>query len=359
MKSLPNEPLVSILIPNYNYGHFLRHCLDSVISQTYKNIEVIIQDNASTDNSYEIILEYQLKAMHGEIEFPIYADRNRRNLGSDRNATICSSKAEGKYLLFLSSDDALKPEYVERCVAIMEENSRVSMVMVHRDEIDDDGNVHPTPPFYNKSFVCDGESQAAVFMMAGIAVPTQVLLRAGSCLETSKYRFYQLQVAGDWYSNYLMACVGDIAYIKDALCEYRVHFGNETNESEKNLLGVFEHFLLINAFNSIAKSIGYQKPQDKYDSAVQKLGGMCLRYTLKMLQNKEIECAKKYLYLAVVFDEEIKNDKRYAELWDIVTADHDFDEKLSKFEKENVLIRTISYDPPEGYVEIDFENDQD
>lgn len=45
------QPLVSILIPNYNYARYLRHCIDSVVKQTYDNIEIIIQDNASTDDS--------------------------------------------------------------------------------------------------------------------------------------------------------------------------------------------------------------------------------------------------------------------------------------------------------------------
>lgn len=352
---MKEQALVSILIPNYNYEKYLRYCLDSVINQTYKNIEVVIQDNASTDNSYDIILEYQNKFIHGELSIPIYADRNRRNLGSDKNAAICASKAEGKYLIFLSSDDALKPDYIEKCVQIMEKHDEVSMVMVHRDEIDDFGVIHTSPSFYNKSFICDGESQAAVFMMAGIAVPTQVLLRASSRIETFRYRFYQLQVAGDWYSNYLMSCVGDVAYIKEALCEYRVHYGNETNESEKKLTGIFEHFLLINAFNATAQSIHYLKPQKKYDLAVKKLGGMCLRYSLKMLQNKEIECAKKYLYLALVFDENIKQDKRYMDLWNIIMAEDKFDDKLERFEKEYILTRTISYDPPEDYIELDMD----
>lgn len=349
---MEKQPLVSILIPNYNYGQYLNYCLDSVAKQTYKNLEVIIQDNASTDNSYEIILEYQKKALHGEFGFPIYASLNRQNVGSDKNATLCASRAVGKYFLFLSSDDALKPDYVERCVKIMEEHNEVSMVMVHRDEIDESGEIHTTVPFYNKSFMCSGESQAAVFMMAGIAVPTQVLLRASSRMETFKYRFYQLQVAGDWYSNFLMSCVGDIAYIKDPLCEYRVHYGNETTESEKSLVGVFEHFLLINAFNATAKSLRYEKPQKRYDSAVKKLGSMCLRYALKMLQNKEIACAKKYLHLALVFDEDIRSDDRYAGLWDIVNAKEEYDKKLKEFEEKYSLIRLISYDPPEDYIEL-------
>ncbi len=349
------QPLVSILIPNYNYAKYLRHCIDSVINQTYDNIEIIIQDNASTDNSYDILLEYQTKFLRGEITKYINVGRNKRNVGSDLNSTICANKAEGKYLMFLSSDDALKETYVERCVEILENNPYVSMVMVHRDEIDDDGMLHKVPAFYNKSFIVNGEAQAAVFMMAGIAVPTQVFFKRESRFQTLIYRFYQMQVAGDWYNNFLMSCVGDVAYIKDALCEYRVHYGNETNESEKKLLGIFEHFVIINAFNSTAKSIGYEAPQKRYKDAIEKLGDMCLRYALKMLQNDEFESAKKYLYLSVVFKERIKEDTRYKELWELVKlqGEDSFSRKLHAFEKNNILVRTTSYDPPEGFVEID------
>lgn len=349
-----NLPLVSVLIANYNYAKYLPHCIESIFKQTYNkaNIELIIQDNASTDESYDIIMEYQKKYLHGETEMMIIAERNKRNVGSDRNATICANKAEGKYIIFLSSDDALKPDYIEKCVEILENNQNVSMVMVHRDEIDDQNNIYKTPSFYNESFIIDGESQAAVFMMAGIAVPTQVMIRAEARRLTFRYRFYQMQVAGDWYSNFLMSCVGDIAYIKDALCEYRVHTGNETSESEKKLLGIFEHFIIINAFNSTAVSIGYEKPQKRYNDAINKLGDMCLRYALKMLQNREQKCAKKYLYLSVVFKEEIQYDNRYKELWEIVNTEDGFEEKLKSFEEKNILIRTISYDPPEGYVKL-------
>ncbi len=349
------QPLVSILIPNYNYARYLRHCIDSVVKQTYDNIEIIIQDNASTDDSYEILLEYQTKYLRGEITKYINVGRNKRNVGSDLNSTICANKAEGKYLMFLSSDDALKETYVERCVEILENNPYVSMVMVHRDEIDDDGILHKVPAFYNKSFIVNGEAQAAVFMMAGVAVPTQVFFKRESRFQTMMYRFYQMQVAGDWYNNFLMSCVGDVAYIKDALCEYRVHYGNETNESEKKLLGIFEHFVIINAFNSTAKSIGYEAPQKRYKDAIEKLGNMCLRYALKMLQNNEFESAKKYLYLSVVFKERITEDARYKDLWKLVKLEgaDDFAEELHAFERNNILIRTTSYDPPEGFVEID------
>ena len=55
------EPLVSIVIPNYNYGQYLRECFDSILAQTYTNYEVIFRDNASTDDSFQIAMEYYYK----------------------------------------------------------------------------------------------------------------------------------------------------------------------------------------------------------------------------------------------------------------------------------------------------------
>ena len=129
------------------------------------------------------------------------------------------------------------------------------------------------------------------------------------------------------------------------------------NESEKNLLGIFEHFVIINAFNATAKSVGYAKAQARYNEAVEKLGDMCLRYALKMIKNNEFQSAKKYMHLAVVFKESIENDKRYEMLWELIELNGSemFKDKLVNFERENVLIRTVSYNPPEGFVEIDSE----
>ena len=79
------QPLVSICIPNYNYGHYLRHCIESVINQTYENIEILVQDNNSSDDSYDILMEYEEQSRHGQISKFINVARNKQNVGSDRN----------------------------------------------------------------------------------------------------------------------------------------------------------------------------------------------------------------------------------------------------------------------------------
>ena len=341
-------PLVSVCIPNYNYGKYLANCFESVLNQTYPNIEVIFRDNASTDNSMEIAYEYQKKFEEKGIYFSLYC--NKRNIGSDANSKNCMQATEGKYFYVLASDDAIAPQFIERCVEVFEKYPGVGMVMTHRCEMDDDGNLYEDTPFYNKSCVIPGDEQAAVFMMAGIAIPGQRMLKRGAGVQMVQYNA-RYQVAGDWFENFKFSCTNDIAYIKEPLCYYRVHMGNETSESEFNMMGVFEHYKLINHFYEMAKAFNLQQAMDRYDAAVKKLGSMCLRYTGTMIKNHKLDVAKRYLNLALVFDESLAMDEKYISLLQIANLSADEAKEVflaGNFESK----RVISYDPPEGYVEI-------
>ena len=344
-------PLVTICIPNYNYGHYLEHCLESVYNQTYENIEIHFSDNASTDNSYEIAQKYRKKFREKGIFFRV--NENKRNVGSDKNSKIATSGSEGEYIYTLASDDAINPTFIERCIEVFENNPNVGTVITNREEIDENGKLYQVPPFYNVDCIVDGESQAAVYMMAGVAIPGQRMVR-GTVLKKIGAYSRQWQVAGDWYDNFLYAMAGDVAYITEPLCQYRVHTGNETNESELRLLGTTEHYQLINAFCNVADSFGMTKPQARYEEAVNKLGTMCLRYALKMYKNKRNDVAYRYLLLAPVYYQDILNDDKYKELLSMKdTYGTELEKKIIDFEKKNVLERKNSYDPPEGFVRID------
>ena len=91
--------LVSVILTNYNYSKFLSKCIDSVINQTYKNIEIIIIDDCSTDNSQNIILEYKEK--HHNI-LTIF---NSKNLGVINARNVGIDMSNGEYLCFLDADD--------------------------------------------------------------------------------------------------------------------------------------------------------------------------------------------------------------------------------------------------------------
>jgi len=103
------QPLVSIVIPVYNVQKYLSQCLDSVIKQTYKNIEVIIVDDGSTDASLSICMNYKEKN-----ENIIVIHQNNMGLSVARNRGI--SEANGEYLIFIDSDDFVSEFFVETLV---------------------------------------------------------------------------------------------------------------------------------------------------------------------------------------------------------------------------------------------------
>ena len=97
---------ISVIIPVYNVELYLKECLDSVINQTLKDIEIICIDDNSTDNSYNILLEYQ------KIDNRIKIIKHKENLGLGpaRNSGI--RKAKGEYIYFIDSDDYISTNYI-------------------------------------------------------------------------------------------------------------------------------------------------------------------------------------------------------------------------------------------------------
>lgn len=101
---------VSIIIPVYNGHDFLERCLDSVINQIYKNIEIIIVDDASTDDTKEIIKKYSEKDKR---IIPFYQSKNK-GVSAARNTGL--KAATGDYIVFLDSDDTITKEAIRRMI---------------------------------------------------------------------------------------------------------------------------------------------------------------------------------------------------------------------------------------------------
>ena len=93
------NPIVSIIIPNYNNGKYITQCIESIETQTYKNIEIVIVDDVSTDDSREIIL--RLKQAYKNI-VTVFLDNNR-GVSNARNVGV--ERSNGEYICFLDPDD--------------------------------------------------------------------------------------------------------------------------------------------------------------------------------------------------------------------------------------------------------------
>lgn len=113
-----NDNLISIIIPVYNVSKYLRQCLDSVVHQTYKNLEIILIDDGSTDNSLSICEEYQLK----DQRIILITQENKGN-ATARNKGIEMSSSE--YIMFMDSDDWMALNTVESVIPYIEDSDLV------------------------------------------------------------------------------------------------------------------------------------------------------------------------------------------------------------------------------------------
>lgn len=115
-------PKVSVIVPVYNSEQELRDCLDSLVEQTEKDIEIIVIDDASTDNSPEIEAEYQKKYPNVKVY------RNERNLGQSETRNRGIELAEGDYIAFLDSDDYVNPGMYEELYQAAVENNMPELI---------------------------------------------------------------------------------------------------------------------------------------------------------------------------------------------------------------------------------------
>ena len=111
-----NEPLITILMPCYNVGKFLEKCLESVQAQTYRNLQIVMIDDGSSDNTLTIMQEYAAK--DPRIEF--YTRKNR-GVAYTRNQLL--DKIRGEYILFVDADDWIETDMVEFLYRLLCENN--------------------------------------------------------------------------------------------------------------------------------------------------------------------------------------------------------------------------------------------
>ena len=121
--------LVSVIINNYNYGCFLREAINSALNQTYRNIEIIVVDDGSTDNSRDIITSY------GNCIIPLFKDNGGQ--GSALNAGFSASK--GEIICFLDSADVWSPGKVEKVVEVFKWNPFANWLRHKLEIVNEDG----------------------------------------------------------------------------------------------------------------------------------------------------------------------------------------------------------------------------
>lgn len=129
------KPLVSIVFTSYNHKEYLRQALDSLVNQTYPNLEIIIIDDCSTDGSQEILKEYE---HYDNIDLKLQTN----NSGSYVKASnYGASFAKGEYILFAQCDDFAESNQIQKLLEVFEKNPSIGVVFSKSNLVDENGTV--------------------------------------------------------------------------------------------------------------------------------------------------------------------------------------------------------------------------
>ena len=224
-------PLVSILIPTFNRPVLFKKALESALNQTYENIEIVVGDDSSNNDTQELIKDYLTK--HSNIRYY----HNESNLGQFDNDLKLLSLSKGEYINLLMDDDLFKADKIEKMMEffIKDKNNEISLVTSHRYIIDENDEVKGvfgrTEEYFKKTSIIKGENLANFVLVNNyncIGEPTTVLFKKSKLTEPFGVfceRRFKCNVDQATWFNLLSS--GKAVFINEALSCFRIHKGQQ------------------------------------------------------------------------------------------------------------------------------------
>jgi glycosyltransferase involved in cell wall biosynthesis len=255
LKSPAMKPLVSVIIPNFNYAKYVGEAIDSALAQTYANIEVIVVDDGSTDTSPTIIESYgdKIKAIF----------QNNQGVSTARNNAVAAS--HGEYLAFLDADDVWLASKIEMQIERFAGNESIGLVHVGVEEIDAEGN--------HLGQMIDGMEGRVSDELLLFRRPVILGGCSGAMITREAFDLVggfdpRLSTSADWDLFYRVGKASEAGFISDILFRYRMHGENMHGNIER-----MEREMLI----------GFQKAFANPDPHVQRLRAQAYGNLYKVL----------------------------------------------------------------------------
>jgi glycosyltransferase involved in cell wall biosynthesis len=225
MQGKSNNPLVSICLPTYNYAHYLPAAISSCLRQTYEEIELIIVDDASTDDSRRVIESFSDPRLRFS-ENPV-----RLGLAGNWNRSL--SLVRGDIVKFIFADDYLREDAIEEIVKAYE-NPSIDLAFSSARVIDGGGKYLYTHEPYSQTTLLPGPAEALRCLIKGnyiggpssVAVRTRTFKRVGTFDETLRFHVDQEM----WIRILLQ---GDAYFLSPPLVSVRQHEGSETSRLDR------------------------------------------------------------------------------------------------------------------------------
>lgn len=235
------RPLLSVIIPAYNYGRFLKQTISSVLDQGYDDIEILVLDNASTDGTAEVV-----KSFAGE---PcVRYLRNSRNVGPSYNVLNGIQLAQGRYLSILMADDYYNPGYLARLLPRLLKKPEAVVGYTAIRWVNEQGAslVAPRHPGYWHEDYDGGRNEVAELLIHDNYIPpSAALIQREPFLQVWR-RDPRLNGAGDWLSMLQVAeRHPDFIFLSEPGVTYRAHSAQLSTEFYSSSAPLSDHIRLV------------------------------------------------------------------------------------------------------------------
>jgi glycosyltransferase involved in cell wall biosynthesis len=205
-----SSPRVTVVVPCFNYGRYLTDAVESVLAQTYRDFELLIVNDGSTDDSKQVA--ERLIAAHPDAPIRLIDQPNSGQPAYPRNNGI--GEARGEYVLCLDADDRISENFLELTVPVLDARPRVAIAYPDQQNFDGDDRFEPHPPFRRE------------LLPRFNYIPPASLFRRAVWEEVGGFR---TNVRGyeDW--NFWLSCIQaghEAQHVPQALWHYRIHEGS-------------------------------------------------------------------------------------------------------------------------------------
>ncbi len=234
------NPLISIIVPNYNHYNYLQQRLESIFNQTYQNFEVILLDDASTDASCQLLESY---SKHPKVSHFII---NKKNSGSPfKQWEKGLELAIGKYIWIAESDDYSEFTFLENCIKYIMEQPNIGIVYAQSIDVNELGHVLNNrivftkeflPNIWKNNFLIKGKKFIKNYLLEKNVIPnaSAVLFKkelVNSAIFTSE--LLNMKYCGDWFFWIKLSMNTSIGFLAKDLNYFRNH--EQVSRNHKNL----------------------------------------------------------------------------------------------------------------------------
>ena len=238
-----NRPKISVLIPTYNYARFLPEAIESVLAQDFRDFELLIVDDCSTDDTAGVVQPFC--ARDARVRF----SANAANLGMVNNWNHCLEQARGEYIKFLFGDDKLcHPQALGKMIALLERHPSATLAAAARIILDEKSKVADV--YRDVAEGCHNGRKiiTACLMENGknlVGEPSAVLFRKSDARRGFDPQYRQVADVEMWFN---MLEKGDLAYTREPLCAFRCHPRQQTEANTASGIAGREHALFFSNY---------------------------------------------------------------------------------------------------------------